>query len=129
MPHPVIQKFIGELKTARFPYFTTETQVICGRVTLTAIPGIESESIHSLRMDLPADVQRSESPYWLLFFVAVFDAQTFCDIQPRIREAMHTVGRFSEVIGDWRLQLFHEDGHRVLLAEATAASHKHDAMA
>jgi hypothetical protein len=120
MPHPAIQKFIGELKTAKFPYFTTETQVVCGRVTLTATPGIESESIHSLRMDLPADVQPSESPYWLLFFVAVFDAQTFCDIRPRIREEMHSVGHFDEVIRDWRLRLFQEDGHRVMIAEATS---------
>ncbi len=118
MTHPTIQKFIGELKTAKFPYFTSDTQVVCGRVTLTATPGIDCEVVHSLRLDLPADVQPSESPYWLLFFVSVFDAQTFCDIRPRIREAMHTVGRFSEVIGGWRLQLFHEDGHRVLLAEA-----------
>jgi len=120
MRHPAIQKFTGELITARTPYFTTDTQIICGRVTLTAAPDIESENIHSLRMDLPADVQPSESPYWLLFLVAVFDAQTFCDIQPRIRNAMHSVGHFDEVILDWRLRLFEEDGNRVMLAEATS---------
>ena len=118
MAHPVIQKFIGELKTARTPYFRTETQLICGRVTLTATPGIESETIHALRMDMSADPQPSESPFWLLFFVAVFDAQTFCDLRPRIREAIHSVGSFSEVIGHWRLRLFIEDDHRVMIAEA-----------
>ncbi len=34
MTHPTIQKYIGELKTAKFPYFTSDTQVVCGRVTL-----------------------------------------------------------------------------------------------
>ena len=120
MQHPIIQKYISELVRARYPYFTSETEVICGRVVLTASPNIDADDLRSLRLDLPADVQPSESPYWLLLIIAAFDAETFCEIQPRIRAASLATGKFSEVIRGWRLSLFREDGHRVMLVEATS---------
>ena len=98
MQHPIIQKYISELVRARFPYFTSETEVLCGRVVLTASPNLEASDLRSLRLDLPADVQPSESPYWLLFIISVFDVQIFCDIQPRIRASTHATGEYSEVI-------------------------------
>jgi hypothetical protein len=120
MHHPAIQKYISELKTARYPYFTSETEVICGRVVLTASPRIDSEVVHWLRLDMPADVQPSESAFWLLFLISVFDSKTFCDIQPRIRPAVLATGEYSEVINGWRLRMFTEKGHRVVLTEATS---------
>lgn len=120
MHNPVIEKFIGEPKRARQTYITTDTQVVCGRVVLSALPSIDSDVVRSFRLDLPADVQPSESPYWLLFLVSVFDAQTFCDIQPRIRPAVIGTAEYSEVINVWRLRMFTKDGHRVVLAEAAS---------
>jgi hypothetical protein len=117
MQHPVIQKYIGELVKARYPYFTSETQVICGRVTLTAMPSIESAVVHSFRLDMPADVQPSESPYWLLFLVSVWDAKVASEIVSRV----HRGDEHSEVIGAWRLRVFVADGHPVFLAEATSS--------
>ena len=88
MHHPVIEKYISELKLARFPYITSDTQVLCGRVVLTASPGIDSDVVHSFRLDVPADLQPdvepSESACWLLFLVSVFDAQIACDILSRV---------------------------------------------
>ena len=116
MTHPAIQKFIGELKTARFPYFTTETQVVCGRVTLTATPSIDSERIHSLRLDMPADTQPDEMRYSLLFFVSVWDAE----VASRLISEPHGIEHV-EVIGDWRLRAFIDDGHPVFSASAMNA--------
>lgn len=119
MPNFAIQKYISEVKNARLPCFTTDTQVVCGRVVLTALPSIESESVHSYRLDLPSDVQLNEAPYWLLFIISIFDAQTFCDIQGRIRPAVLASGEYSEVIRGWKLRMFTEDGHRVVEATST----------
>lgn len=119
MVHPAIARFIAELKKAGLPYLTTDTQVVCGRVTLTASPGIEAEAMLSLRLDLPADGQPSESAYWLLFLVALFDAKTFCELRPCIRASTHATGEFCEVIHGWRLRLFEAADGRVMLAEAT----------
>ena len=120
MPNSIVQQYIGRLKEAGKPYITTETQVSCERVVLTAAPNIDAEVVHLLRVDFPADLTPSDSPYWLLFLVSVFGAQTFCDIQPRIAPAVIATGEFSETINGWRLRMFTEDGHRVCSVAATS---------
>jgi hypothetical protein len=59
-----------------------------------------------------------QAGYSIAAIVAVFSAEKFIEIQPRIKSAMHRQGEFNEVIDGWQIRLFWEDGHRVLLAEA-----------
>jgi hypothetical protein len=117
MHHRAIEKFISELKLAKFPYFTSDTQVICGRVTLTATPSIDSERVHSFRLDLPEVMQPSESPYWILFVSSVWD----WTVAARIMSEVHHDDEHVEVIGDWRFRVFTDDGHPVFAAEAMNA--------
>ena len=117
MQHPIIQRYISELKTASFPYFTTETQVLCGRVALTAMPGIDCELVHSFRLDLPPDAQPNELAYPLLFLVSVFSKETFCEFRPKMRDSILATKEYSVVLDGWRLHIFTEDGHRVYLVE------------
>ena len=113
MQHPIIQKYISELVRARYPYFTSETEVICGRVVLTASPSIDSEVVHLFRLDMPADTQPNEMPYCLLFFVSVWGLE----VAARLMSESHDV-EHDEVIGDWRLRAFIDDGHPVFSASA-----------
>lgn len=117
MHHRAIQTFIGELNTAKFPYFTTDTQVIFGRVTLTATPSIDSEHVHSLRLDMPPDTKPNEMHYALLFFVSVWDAEVAARLMSERHDVEHT-----EIIGDWRLRAFIDDGHPVFSASAMSES-------
>jgi hypothetical protein len=114
----MIQKFIGELKTYRQPYLTTETQVICGRVVLAATPGIESDSVHSFRLEFPTDYDLRECPYPFLFIISLFDAETLARIQPRIGPAMRAGREFSERISGWLFRTFREGDNWVV--EATS---------
>jgi len=118
MQHPIIQRYIGELKTARFPYIITDTQVLCGRVALTASPGIDSEVVHSFRLDLPPDAQPPhELAYPLLFIVSVFSKEAYCEFRTKMRDSILATKEYSVVLDGWRLHIFTEDGHRVYLVE------------
>ena len=113
MSDQAIQRFISGLKLTKFPYFTTETQVVFGRVTLTATPSIDSKHVHSLRLDLPTNIQPNEMAYCLLFFVSVWSPEVASRIISERHGAEHV-----EVIGDWLLRTFIEDRHPVFLAES-----------
>lgn len=115
--HQVISRYIDELKRARKPFITSDTQILSGRVPLTVSPGVQSDAVTSIRLDMPEDVKLDEAAYWLLFFVALFGAEKFAEIQPRIKKAMHTAGSFEEKIDGWILKLFWENNCRILLAE------------
>lgn len=119
--HPAIQNFINEVKTAKQACFVTDTQVVCGRVVVTALPSIDSEKLLSLKFEMPIDNQLHEPTYFYLFLVSVFGSEAFCDFEPRIRPAMLSKGEFSEVINGWKLRMFIENDCRVVLAEAMPA--------
>jgi len=55
----------------------------------------------------------------VLFLISAFDAQTFCDIQARMKPSILATGEYSQVINGWRLRLFDDEVHRIVLVEAT----------
>jgi hypothetical protein len=118
MHHPIIEHFVNEIRTAKQPCFTTENQVVCGRISITASPSIDSKKLQSLKLEMPVETQLHEATYFYMFLVSVFGAETFCDFEPRIKPAMVATGEFSETINDWKLRMFIENDSRVVLAEA-----------
>lgn len=118
MYNPAIQRFIDELKLARQIYFVSDQQITCGRLTLTVLPNVYAQSIHSYRFEFPSDFTPSEAPYWYLFLVSVFGAESFCDFEPRLRKSMQLIGTYSEVINGLFLKTFPEGDTGVTLIEA-----------
>jgi hypothetical protein len=123
MPNSAIQKFIEEVKRANQPFITTDTQIVCGRVVLTALPGIESQSMDSYRLEFPTDYDFRECPYPILFIMSVFDAATFLRIQPHIGAAMRSNREYSERINNFLFRTFQVSDSWVVLVEAVPASH------
>jgi hypothetical protein len=118
MPHPIIEHFTSEVKIAGQPCFTYETQVACGRLVITALPSIDSQTLQSLKLEMPVDLQLNEPAYFYLFLISIFGNETFCDFEPRFKPAMLAIGEFSEIIGGWKLRMFIENESRVVLVEA-----------
>jgi hypothetical protein len=101
-----IEKFVGEVRTAKQPLFTTDTQVVCGRVVLTATPNLESDAVQAYRLEFPTNYDLRECPYPFLFIVSVFDAETLLRIQPKIGPAMRAGREYSERINGWLFRTF-----------------------
>lgn len=118
MYNPAIQKFIDELKLTGQIYFVGDQQITCGRLTITVLPDVYAQSVHSYRFEFPSDFTPREAPYWYLFLVSVFGAETFCDFEPRMRKSMQTIGTYSEVIAGLSLKTFPEGDIGVTLIEA-----------
>jgi hypothetical protein len=117
--HKAVSQYISELERHKHPILKTDNQVLCGGSVLTVSPNIEADDIDSIRLDMPNQFQSvSEAATWLLFFVAVVGSEKFCEIQPRIKMAMHGHGEFNELVDGWQIRLFWESDHAVLLAEA-----------
>jgi len=114
MPNAGIQKFIGEIRTAKQPFFTTETQVVCGRVVLSVTPNLEAESIESYRLEFPTDYDLRECPYPFLLIVSIFDARTLLRIQPQIGPAMRSGREYSDRISGWLFRTFLEGDNWVV---------------
>jgi hypothetical protein len=94
-----VQKFIDELKGKR-PYLTTDTQVLIGRVVLTAAPDLHAEEFTKLSIEIPRDFALDEMPCFYLFVMAVFGSECIFPFQPPINNLIrHGQGSQTKVDG------------------------------
>ena len=120
--HPAVASIIHELKRGGKPYLFAGNSLACGRVSFAVSPSVEADKLDFIRLDLPNNVIPEDAAFWGLFFVALFGAEKFCELLPRMKVVLHQEHEFSETVDDWNLRLFWEDGHRVLLAQARSLS-------
>ena len=112
------QELVRWLKEYNKPYIIDGNKLLLGESTFTVLPSIESDSVHSFRLDMPERLRLEDSQCWMLFFIATIGAEGFCSIQPRMKAYLTNRGSFDEVFGPWHLRLWFDGKHAALLAEA-----------
>jgi hypothetical protein len=118
MPNPVVEKFISELKLAKRPYLTSDSQVVCGRIVLTAEPSIESDSVRGYKLEIPRGyVVEQESPVAILFVFALFGAEILIRIRGHIGRFLKNAVPYSETMAGFHFRAFLEGETLVMLAE------------
>jgi hypothetical protein len=116
--NPKVARFIDELKLAKRPFLTTDTQVLSGRAILTVWPDVESEVFTKARIEIPKAFQLDEFPCFLLFILSMFDASCIMQLQPQINALFKHDKPYAAKVEGLIFRVFAEEENFVMTLES-----------